>query len=68
MKNLKLNKLSKHNMQELVGGVPITFKCNCACAYINSGGSSSQYNGFTNSSRRLNSPQSGQEYTVTIHF
>jgi natural product precursor len=59
MKNLKLNALASENLSKvemncISGGANC---CWCACAYANSGGSSTNDNGGANSSSGKNSPQ-----------
>jgi natural product precursor len=61
MKNLKLNSLEKREMNDIKGGTPGDC-CGCACAYANTGGSSSVNNGNANQAGGLNSTASIKRY------
>ena len=66
LKKIKLNKLSddalaQRQLQTLKGGMDL--RCQCACAYVNHGGSSTQDNGLANRDSGKDSPQGGT-YTL----
>ena len=60
MKDLKLNKIAKNRltekeMENTKGGAVVKKLCGCACAYANSGGSSTDANRSANAAKGLTS-------------
>lgn len=62
MKSLKLNKISKEEQKLITGGRYFGTSgpggyccCGCACRYADTGGSSTEGNGWANHARRLTS-------------
>ena len=70
IKDLKLNKLSddalaQRQLQTLKGG---DIRCQCACAYVNHGGSSTQDNGLANRDSGKRSPQGGTYFLPDVEI
>lgn len=72
MKSLKLNQiekttLSNQELRQVKGGQSYsTYYCGCACAYADSGGSSTTDNGVANSRDNLSSGTSNDQQFITI--
>lgn len=67
-KRFKLNKLSgdalaQRQMKGIKGGIAL---CQCACAYANRGGSSTQDNGTANRNTGKHSPDGGDVFLPDI--
>lgn len=66
-KRLKLNKLSGDALaQRQMKGIKGGTLCQCACAYANKGGSSTQDNGTANRNEGKRSPDGGDVFLPDI--
>lgn len=70
MKSLKVNQIEKNQMSAnemnyILGGGGTNY-CGCACAYADSGGSSTYNNGYANSRGGVNSPEQSKWKAIVM--